>query len=91
MAEQLTNYTNLNRLGRGTKYPWDKWFEKGTTWKISQGKDFDCTVPSMHVQIRREALKQGKNVSVFKHGETEIVIVNKKPKRKRRTKNTTSK
>jgi len=90
MAEQLFDYENTNRKGCKSKYPWDEWFSSGTTWKITEGEDFHCNIVSMHVQIRREAGKQNKAVSVFKHGENQIVIVNKQPvkntKSKRRSK-----
>lgn len=91
MAEQLFNYENPNQRGSKPKYPWDEWFAKGTTWKLTKGEDFDCSVRSMHVQIRRRAGEEGLSVSVHKHGNEALVLVNKDEPTKNTTKSRRSK
>lgn len=91
MAEQLFEYVNENRLGTKPKYPWHEWFAEETIWKLTKGEDFDCSVRSMHVQIRRKAGEEGLSVSVHKHGEDQLVIVNNPPKTKNTTKSRKSK
>lgn len=86
MAEQLHEYVNENRIGTKPKYPWDEWFAPKTIWKLTKGEDFECSVRSMHVQIRRRAGEEGLSVSVHKHGENQLVIVNNEPKTKNTTK-----
>lgn len=41
------------------RYPWDKWFSR-KTFTLIQGRDFDCQVQTMTVQIRNAAIRRGK-------------------------------
>lgn len=76
---ELRGYTPKSRPGPSPFYPWDLWTapkSKGRQWAITQGKDFQCTISSMVVQIRVQAARRGASVSVYRDSPKVLVIVN---------------
>lgn len=54
-------WKRLEYKNRGSKYPWDIWFN-GKTWKIVAGEDFDCKTKTMREQIYQKASEMGYRV-----------------------------
>lgn len=43
------------KTSNGKNYPWDKWFQQGTSRTLKLGRDFHCSVRSMVVYIYTKA------------------------------------
>lgn len=59
------------------KYPWDRWLSQ-TRFKIVRGKHYDCMPHVMALQIRNEAFKRERKVSIRIVEETITVQVGNK-------------
>jgi hypothetical protein len=48
---------------RGARYPWEKWFGKGT-FTLLKGRDFRCTLSGMTINVRVAARRHGLRVRI---------------------------
>lgn len=59
------------------RYPWDKWLAYKREYRLKKGKDFDCMVHSMSVQVRNAAYRRGMSVQVvIDEGDQCLYVVN---------------
>ena len=59
------------------KYPWNEWFSK-ETFEVVQGEHFTCKIRGMVQQIRNNAAKLKRSVSILQSEDSLIVIVRSK-------------
>lgn len=84
MANKLKTYEPPKRKGPETIYPWDKWLDGKTTWRLVKGTDFQCSLPGMVDLIRKTATKKKLKVSIYQeqdHGDEGAVVVVPKGKK----------
>ena len=51
-------------MAKQKRHPWDRWFKKDQ-FTLAQGRDFDCMVHSMGVQVRSAAAARDLEVRVL--------------------------
>lgn len=70
MAEKLDNY----EFGRkAPEYDWDNWLD-GRPTRLTQGEDFDISLPSIRAQAHAQARKRRLRVDTHKENEKTLVI-----------------
>lgn len=72
MAKQLKSYTPQSKPGPSASYPWDKWLD-GNIWRLTQGVDFQCSLPSITDLIRKTAKARGVAVSIYKEADGVVI------------------
>lgn len=65
MGQKLKTYKPPQRKGPSSIYPWDKWLDGKSIWRLYAGKDFTCTMDAFVDLIRKTAKKRNVLVSVF--------------------------
>ena len=55
------------------KYDWDKLFKR-KTFKLRQGKDYDCKPMSINVYVREEARKRGLSVNINNLDNGDLIV-----------------
>lgn len=60
MAKVLKDYRPPSYA---SEYPWDQWLN-GEQWLVTKGQDFESTIRSFSVSVRKAAAKRGMGVSV---------------------------
>lgn len=66
----------MAKRGRPPQYDWDRWLDGRSRVTLRQGKHFVCSITSMQIQVRAEARRRGKKVSVQKKSETSFDVIN---------------
>lgn len=81
MSEILRDYDPPKR-GRKAKYPWAEWLD-GRKRRLVQGKDFNASIPSMTLHIRRKVRSLNYTVTIHREPNALVVQVTKPETRKR--------
>lgn len=68
----------MPKKSKQVRYPWDRWLSKRRT-TLRRGRDFQCQLHSMGVQMRNAALLRGIPVSV--HLKDDVLVVEVKGRR----------
>jgi hypothetical protein len=85
MARAATSKDVPRKRGAKDKYPWEEWLKiRKRGLVITKGKDFQTSLNSMGIMIRRKARKLSLKVSVLKHedGKSLILKLAQKPTEK---------
>ena len=66
MAKVIEQHVPRQRSWTQSQYPWDEWLD-GRSWLLTQGEDFECTIDSMGIAIRKAAKARGLGSEVLTH------------------------
>lgn len=58
-------------------YPWEKWLAQRKPFRLKKGRDFDCAMHSMSMQVRQRAAEHGLKASVLIQDEVLVVELRK--------------